>query len=48
MCLYEFMCGNFPFAEGALDPYEIYEEICSKEIKFPPFLKDRKVKLLIE
>ena len=27
ICLYEFMCGNVPYAEDAEDPYEIYEEI---------------------
>ncbi|EAR84179.1 CGMP-dependent kinase 5-1 (macronuclear) [Tetrahymena thermophila SB210] len=48
ICLYEFMCGQVPYAEDAQDPYEIYEEINSKDIKFPPFLKDRKAKLLIE
>lgn len=48
VCLFEFMCGVMPYAEDAQDPYEIYEEINTKELKFPSFLKDRKAKLLIE
>ena len=27
VCLYEFLCGNVPFAEDKDDPYEIYEEV---------------------
>ncbi|CAK55705.1 unnamed protein product (macronuclear) [Paramecium tetraurelia] len=48
ICLYEFMCGNVPYAEDADDPYEIYEEIQKKALAFPSVLKDRKAKKLIE
>lgn len=48
VCLYEFMCGLVPFGEEAEDPYEIYEDIVRKEIKFPSYLKDRKAKKLID
>jgi len=40
ICLYEFLSGGVPFAEQAEDPYEIYEEIISKPISFPLFIKD--------
>lgn len=36
-----------PFAENAEDPYEIYEEIISKPVKFPIFVRDDKVKKFI-
>ncbi|CAD8067231.1 unnamed protein product [Paramecium primaurelia] len=48
ICLYEFMCGNVPYAEDADDPYDIYEEIQKKPLSFPSVLKDRKAKKLIE
>jgi cGMP-dependent protein kinase len=48
VCLYEFMCGLVPFGEEAEDPYDIYEEIVRKDIKFPSYLKDRKAKKLID
>ena len=42
ICLYEFMCGEVPFANNLTDPYEIYEEIINSggEIKYPSFLID--------
>eukprot|EP01017_Pseudomicrothorax_dubius_P023633 TRINITY_DN2520_c0_g1_i2.p1 TRINITY_DN2520_c0_g1~~TRINITY_DN2520_c0_g1_i2.p1 ORF type:complete len:815 (+),score=191.06 TRINITY_DN2520_c0_g1_i2:35-2479(+) len=48
ICLYEFMCGLVPFGEESEDPYEIYEEIVKKDIKFPSYLKDRKARKLID
>ena len=45
--LYEFLYGIFPFANETDDPYEIYEEIIKTSIKYPGFVKDKKVKLLI-
>ncbi|CAD8110985.1 unnamed protein product [Paramecium sonneborni] len=48
VCLYEFMCGGVPYAEDADDPYEIYEEIQKKSLVFPPFMKDKKAKKLID
>jgi len=48
VCLYEFMCGMVPFGEEAEDPYEIYEEIVTKPIKYPAYMKDRKAKKLME
>jgi len=46
--LYEFMCGMVPFGEEAEDPYEIYEEIITKPIKYPSFLKDKKARRLMD
>eukprot|EP01017_Pseudomicrothorax_dubius_P021557 TRINITY_DN2320_c0_g2_i2.p1 TRINITY_DN2320_c0_g2~~TRINITY_DN2320_c0_g2_i2.p1 ORF type:complete len:391 (-),score=74.98 TRINITY_DN2320_c0_g2_i2:131-1303(-) len=48
VCLFEFMCGMVPFGEEAEDPYEIYEEIIKKDIKYPSFLKDKKAKKFME
>mmetsp|Transcript_16558 Transcript_16558/g.14364 ORF Transcript_16558/g.14364 Transcript_16558/m.14364 type:complete len:190 (+) Transcript_16558:1833-2402(+) len=48
ICLYEFMCGMVPFGEEAEDPYEIYEEIITKPIKYPSYLKDKKAKRLMD
>lgn len=47
VCLYEFMCGMLPFGEDTEDPYEIYEEILKKEIKYPSYLKDKKARRLM-
>lgn len=44
VCLYEFMCGGVPFAEDIEDPYEIYEDIITKNLEFPNFLKDKLAK----
>ena len=44
ICLYEFMCGGVPFAEDLEEPYQIYEEIIKKNLKFPHFFKDKKAK----
>ena len=38
--LYEFMCGMVPFGEEVNDPYKIYEEIITKDIYYPNYLKD--------
>lgn len=48
ICLYEFMCGMVPFGEEAEDPYEIYEDIITKPIKYPSYLKDKKAKRLMD
>lgn len=47
ICLYEFMCGEVPFAEDAEDPYEIYEEIIKKPISYPGSFKDKPTKNII-
>jgi len=47
VCLYEFMCGMVPFGEEAEDPYDIYEQIITKPIKFPKYLKDLRAKALM-
>ena len=47
ICLYEFMCGAVPYAENAEDPYEIYDEIINKTLRFPLMLKDSRAKLLM-
>ena len=38
--IYEFMAGYVPFGEEAEDPYEIYQEILKKPLKFPNYMKD--------
>ncbi|KRX11142.1 Protein kinase-like domain [Pseudocohnilembus persalinus] len=48
ICIYEFMCGAVPYAEEAEDPFEIYEEIMSSEVKFPNWMKDKKGRRFIE
>jgi len=48
VCLYEFMCGMVPFGEEAEDPYEIYEEIITKPIKYPSYLKDKRAKRIMD
>ena len=42
------MCGRVPFGEEASDPTEIYEEIVTKPLIYPNFLKDKKAKRLID
>ena len=42
------MCGMVPFGEEAEDPYEIYEEIITKPIKYPAYLKDKKAKRIMD
>ena len=37
-----------PFGEDADDPYIIYEEIITKQIKYPSYLKDKEAKRLME
>lgn len=46
--LYEFMCGRVPFGEDADDPYEIYEEVITKPLTYPNFLKDKKARRLMD
>jgi len=48
ICLYEFMCGMVPFGEEAEDPYEIYEEIITKPIKYPSYVKDKKARKIMD
>ncbi|EGR29318.1 protein kinase domain protein [Ichthyophthirius multifiliis] len=48
ICLYEFLCGGLPFAEDLDDAYEIYEEIIKNNLIFPPEIKDRNAKRIIE
>ena len=48
VCLYEFLCGSLPFGDTSKGPYEIYEAIMQNELRFPPFLHDKKAKKLIE
>ena len=48
VCLYEFLCGTLPFGDSSEGPYEIYEEIMQKDLKFPEFIHDKKAKKLIE
>ena len=46
--LYEFMCGQLPFADNADDPYEIHSIIIKEQVKYPSFFTDAKAKKLIE
>lgn len=48
VCAFEFLCGGVPYAEEAEDPYEIYEEIMSTELRFPSFMKDKLSRKIIE
>eukprot|EP01017_Pseudomicrothorax_dubius_P037724 TRINITY_DN5571_c0_g1_i12.p1 TRINITY_DN5571_c0_g1~~TRINITY_DN5571_c0_g1_i12.p1 ORF type:complete len:695 (+),score=193.25 TRINITY_DN5571_c0_g1_i12:402-2486(+) len=48
VCLYEFVCGQVPFGEEAEEPYDIYEEIIKKDVKYPSFLKDKKAKKFLD
>ena len=45
--LYELIVGYFPFGNDIDDPYEIYEDIIKKDLKFPHFVKDQKCKSMI-
>lgn len=47
VCFYQFMCGYLPFGNGCDDPYEIYEEIAKKEVKYPGSLRDLHAKRLM-
>lgn len=44
VCFYEFMCGMVPYGEDCEDPYEIYEEVIKKSLKFPNYVDDKKAK----
>ncbi|EGR27446.1 protein kinase domain protein [Ichthyophthirius multifiliis] len=46
--LYEFMSGMVPFGNEKNDPYEIYQEILNKDVKYPDYFKDKKAKRLID
>lgn len=37
-----------PFGEECEDPYEIYEEVIKKSLKFPNYVEDKKAKKLME
>ena len=37
-----------PFGEDIDDPYKVYEEIIRKAIRFPSYVKDKKLKSIIE
>lgn len=36
--LYEFLCGGVPFGEEFTDPYDIYEQVLTGTLAFPPFM----------
>ena len=57
--LYELIAGYFPFGNEKDDPFEsnlfnffkifsVYEEAIKKQIKFPNFLKDSKMRAFIK
>ncbi len=41
------MCGALPFGEEAEDPQEVCEEILSKPLKIPAWLKDPQTRKMI-
>ena len=36
--LFEFLCGGVPFGEDFTDPYDIYEQVLTGTLTFPPFM----------
>ena len=36
--LYEFLCGGVPFGEEFTEPYDIYEQVLTGSLTFPPFV----------
>eukprot|EP00330_Aristerostoma_sp_ATCC50986_P009572 CAMPEP_0114603228 /NCGR_PEP_ID=MMETSP0125-20121206/25661_1 /TAXON_ID=485358 ORGANISM="Aristerostoma sp., Strain ATCC 50986" /NCGR_SAMPLE_ID=MMETSP0125 /ASSEMBLY_ACC=CAM_ASM_000245 /LENGTH=168 /DNA_ID=CAMNT_0001813875 /DNA_START=1482 /DNA_END=1988 /DNA_ORIENTATION=- len=40
VCGYELLAGCVPYGDELDDPYEIYEEILTKPVRFPGFVKD--------
>ena len=47
VCLYEFMCGGLPFGDNTEDTHHVCEEILSKPLKLPDWLKDTQTRRLI-
>jgi cGMP-dependent protein kinase len=45
--MFEFMCGSVPFGENAEDPMDVYLAIINEKMIFPPFVKDKEFKNLI-
>lgn len=45
--LFEFLSGYLPFGEHCDDPYEIYEEILTTQLKFPKYMNDTVANSLI-
>jgi len=41
------VCGYVPFGENSDDPYEIYNEILTKKVEFPGYMKDAESKRLM-
>lgn len=39
--LYEFLAGYVPFGEDAEDPFEIYQEILTTNLKFPKHMMNQ-------
>lgn len=47
VCMYEFLCGNLPFAESVTEPTKVYSAVLNEELKYPKFVKDEKFRHLI-
>lgn len=45
--LYEFLCGQLPFADHVDDPYEIHRIITKEAVRYPSFFLDETAKRLI-
>lgn len=48
ICMYEFMCGVVPFGENAEEPMDVYLAVINDPLQFPPFVKDREFKNLMQ
>lgn len=48
VCLYEFMCGGLPFGDDVEDPYEVYQAIIKRPLRFPNFFKDQNSRNLMD
>ena len=46
--IYEFLCGNLPFAESVSEPSSVYSAILHDEVRFPKFVKDEKFRHLLK
>ena len=48
ICMYEFMCGAVPFGENAEEPMDVYLAVINDPLVFPPFVKDKDFKNLMQ
>lgn len=51
ICLYEMVCGYFPFGNNEEDSYKVMKQVINEEITFPDrlyFKENRDMRLFIE